>query len=384
VYAWEFARALRDGGARVDFLTARESGQEPTTLEEGIRILRAGDGFGYYPRTAARLWWRRFHPDGPYDVVIDSEHGIPMFAPLVTPRRTAIVLVMHHVHLDQFGLYFPRWLSAIGRWLEGTVMPRVYRGLRTVAVSPSTVAEMRERLGWRGHVDVLHNGADLPTQVAAEREHERVIVFGRLAAHKRVDVALAALAQVARARPGLHVDVVGRGPEEARVAEAVHRLRLEDRVTLHGFLPDVEKDLILARSSLNVCASDAEGWGQVVIAAAASGVPTVARDVPGLRDSVINGRTGWLLPPGSDDTALVSDLATAIDAALTELSDPRRRGQIEAACREQAARYTWPAFREQARRVVVEELNARPRKPWLARWRQAPLDQTQRSMFTRE
>ena len=142
-------------------------------------------------------------------------------------------------------------------------------------------------------------------------------------------------------------------------------------MTLHGFLPEPEKDLILARSTLNVCASDAEGWGQVVIAAAASGVPTVARDVPGLRDSVVDGRTGWLVHPDTDgDAALVRSLAMAVEAALTDLSEPHRRAEVEAACREQAARYTWPAFREEARRVVVEELNARPRKQWWRRWRQ--------------
>lgn len=369
MYAWEFARALRDGGAVVDFLTAREAGQDAESVDEGIRVLRAGDGFSYYPRTATRLWRRRFHADGAYDAVVDSEHGIPMFAPLLTPRRTAVVLVVHHVHLDQFGLYFPTWLAAVGRWLERTVMPRVYRGLRTVAVSPSTVAEMRSRLRWRGDVGLLHNGADLPHPVDAERDAERVIIFGRLAAHKRVDVALAALAEVARSRPGLHVDVVGRGPEADRVAEAVRRLRLADRVTLHGFLSESDKDLILARSTLNVCASDAEGWGQVVIAAAASGVPTVARDVPGLRDSVVDGQTGWLVPPDADDErALVADLAAAVATALGELSDPARRTEVEAACRAQAARYTWPAFREQARLVVAEELRAGPRRPW---WRRA-------------
>jgi glycosyltransferase involved in cell wall biosynthesis len=190
-----------------------------------------------------------------------------------------------------------------------------------------------------------------------------------LAAHKRVDVALEALALVARARPALHVDVVGRGPEEATVAEAVRRLGMADRVSLHGFLPEPEKDLILARSTLNVCASDAEGWGQVVIAAAASGVPTVARDVPGLRDSVIDGHTGWLIPAGADADSVVTDLAAAVEVALVELSEPGRRAEVETACRAQAARYTWPAFHEQARAVVAEELAAAPRRPWWRRWR---------------
>ena len=44
-------------------------------------------------------------------MVIDAENGIPVFSPLVVPRRSVVILVMHHVHQDQFRTYFPAPLA---------------------------------------------------------------------------------------------------------------------------------------------------------------------------------------------------------------------------------------------------------------------------------
>ena len=56
---------------------------------------------------------------------------------------------------------------------------------------------------------------------------------------------------------------------------------------------------VLGGCGFHVCASDVEGWGQVVIDAAAHGIPTIGRDVPGLRDSIVEGSTGWLVAPAA-------------------------------------------------------------------------------------
>ena len=151
----------------------------------------------------------------------------------------------------------------------------------------------------------------------------RLLVFGRLATHKRVDLVLRAVAELVDELPELRVDVVGKGPEEERLRSLVEELGLGDVVVLHGFLPDADKQAMLHRSRLQVCASDAEGWGQVVIEAATYGVPTLARDVPGLQDSIRPGRTGWLVPDNAaNPDAVTRSLVTGIRAALEELATP--------------------------------------------------------------
>ncbi|MFL6023576.1 MAG: glycosyltransferase family 4 protein [Marmoricola sp.] len=353
-YAWELARGLVEAGAHVEFLTARESGAARHELRDGIRIVRRGGQLSYYVLAALWMMLRR----RTLDLVIDMEAGIPQFSPLVVDRRrTGVLLFVHHVHLDQFGTYFPAPLAALGRFLEGTVMPRLYRDVTTVAVSESTRRAMVARLGWTGPIELLHNGnpAPFPVRVAPEDTVDRLVVLGRLAPHKRVDLVIRAVAALQDVRPQLHVDIVGKGPERERLEQLAADLDVEKHVTFRGFVSEDEKGLLLAHARLHVCASDVEGWGQVVCEAAAYGVPTLARDVPGLRDSVRHQSTGWLLPEnGRDLAAAQARLLVGIQNALGELDDDERRDEIAVACKEWAASYDWDSMRTGA--VALAEL----------------------------
>ncbi|KQZ69961.1 glycosyltransferase family 4 protein [Nocardioides sp. Root151] len=370
-YAWEFARGLDEGGARVEFLTARDSHQAARETIDGISVRRGGGQFTFYALVWLRLILQRLRGRSP-DIVFDAENGIPVFSPLLLPRRTAVVLVMHHVHQEQFLTYFPRPLAHLGRWLERWLMPRVYRNVKTVAVSDSTVREMRVQLDWSRDVEILANGADMPSfeqpaEIHDRSEPGRITVLGRLATHKRIDLVIRAVAQVRDRNPQLRevlrLDVVGKGPVLDQLTAVVDELGLQGVVALHGYLDEQTKRDVIAKSRLHVCASDAEGWGQVVIEAAGLGVPTLSRDVAGLRDSVRDGVTGWLVEnpvavptTSAQAKALVDVLAEGVVAALAELDDPRRRETMGAAARQWARGFTWAGMRSRARQIVVDDL----------------------------
>ncbi|WP_113700497.1 glycosyltransferase family 4 protein [Nonomuraea lactucae] len=325
-YAWEMARRFAAAGHRVCFVTARASGQRRGERIDGVRIARMGGPFTVYARVLLWLLLRR----GLFDAVLDCQNGIPFFSPWVLARRTRIICVVHHVHDRQFGVHLPRWLAAVGRFLEGPVSRWTYRRHESVAVSPSTVSAMRERLGWAGRIHVIPNGVNAPSpaRLPPGGPAPRLVCVGRLVAHKRVDLLLDAVEELRERRPGLTVDIVGRGPEEARL-----RARLPAGVTMHGYLPEQDKERLIASAWLQVNTSQGEGWGLCVLEAAAVGVPTVAFDVDGLRDAVRHGETGWLVPEGAD-------LAKGIAAALDELEDGHRE-DYGARCRDWAARFRW-------------------------------------------
>lgn len=355
-YAWEFAQGLREAGARVDFVTARDRHQSRRDVVDGISVRRAGGRFGFYLHAA----WYALRNRRRLDAVVDAECGIPTFAPLFLGRRTPVVLVLHHVHLDQFGTYFPAPVAAFGRFLEGWLMPRVYADTATVAVSESTREEMRSRLGWAGEVGLLPNGATEPDWSCDPdlKDPHRIVVLGRLVPHKRVDLIIRAVAQLGTDIPDLHLDVIGRGPEEPRLRALVAELGLEDCVTIHGFLPEEEKAEVLRRCALHVNASDAEGWGQVVIEAASHGVATVARDVPGLRDSIQHGETGWLLPATvTSHQEIVDHLVLELRLRLREVEHVETRRALRARCLHWASRFSWSQMRRDAVHLVAEQMH---------------------------
>ena len=359
IYAWQFARALHEAGARVHFVTARDEGQAAREVRDGIDVRRGGGALTFYLFTLVWLLRHRRR----IDAVIDPACGLPSFSPLVLRRGTPALLIVHHVHQAQFAVHFPAPVAAFGRWMERVAMRRVYRRHVTAAVSASTVAEMREQLGWTGDIRILENGADLPAADlvdATAKDPDRIVVLGRLVTHKRVDLALEAVrhAQDSAALAGrsLRVDVIGRGPEHDRLVARAAELGLAEDVTFHGFLPAEAKDALLARAAVQVCASDAEGWGQAVIDAAAHGVPTVARDVPGLRDSIRPGESGWLVPDSEDAATVVNRITEALTAALVDAADPATRVLCAEACRSWAHKFDWSQMRLQARDLTIQLL----------------------------
>ncbi len=352
-YAWEFSRALVGAGATVEFLTARDHGQASTDVRDGIVIRRGGGAITFYPWA----WWQLVRRRRRLDVVIDPECGIPVFSPLIVRPRTAVVLLVHHVHMDQFATYFRPPMSWLGQWLEGWLMPRVYSSVPTYAVSESTAAEMRKRLSWRGEIGILENGSTRDGGVEREGpgDPRRVAVLGRLVPHKRVDAVVRAVAALESQIPGLRLEIIGRGPEADALRGLVVSLGVQDSVTVHGYLPQEELNSLLGACGLHVCASDVEGWGQVVIEAAGHGIPTIGRDVPGLRDSIVAGDTGWLI--GSEGNKQLSvSLSEQILRSVQVLSDPSEQTRFEDSCRAWARRFTWERMHEEAVRATVSAL----------------------------
>lgn len=351
-YAWRISRHLAERGAIVTFLTSREPHQARVETRDGIVIRRMGGKFTVYPRVMAWLaLWRR-----EYQLAFDCMNGIPFLCRLVLRRRTRVVSIVHHVHDLQFNAYFPRPIAWLGRFIESTVASRVYRRCTTVTVSESSRRAMREKLGWRAPIEVIHNGGlpgpqkpldDVPSP--SDLGSPAVVSLGRLVVQKRVSQVVDLARGLGDEYPDLKVHIIGRGPEGAPLAERIERDGTGDRVVLHGFLPEEDKNSVLASCHLHVTASEFEGWGLTVIEAARLGVPTVAYDVDGLRDSVRDGETGWLVREGEN-------LVDVVDRALKELSDPYRAEEVRRACHAWASRFTWEASGARMTRLVAREL----------------------------
>jgi glycosyltransferase involved in cell wall biosynthesis len=338
-YAWEMALGLTARGAAVRFVTARAPGQSRRERRDGIEIVRLGGQFTVYPLVAG---WLLAHRRS-VDVVLDCQNGIPFFTPLVLPRRVPVLCVMHHVHTAQFGVHFPAWMASVGRLLEGPAARLAYRRQACVAVSPSTVTAMRERLRWTGDIYLIPNGSPVPVRPPASPppaspppgpdpaavQAPRLAWVGRLVAHKRPELILPL------AQRGFTVEVIGRGPDAKALSAAIGSAGdLAGSVVLRGFLSEEDKQAVVGESLLHLNTSQGEGWGLCVLEAAALGVPTVAYDVEGLRDAVRDGQTGWLVKDGED-------LADVVERAAAELADPGRRAQVAAACRAWAAQLSW-------------------------------------------
>ena len=328
-YMHELARRWVANGCRVTWLTQRHRGAPPRATIDGIDIHRRGGNYTQYPRAAlAYLAGERKR----CDVIVDCENGIPFFGLMYS--RKPVVLVVHHLH----GEIFRRELPALLRWvpalLEGALMPRVYRRAPVVTVSPSTVADLVASGYDRARLHVVANGVSLPASQPRGRAEDPLLVhLGRLKAYKSVDVILRAMPAVLEQCPTARLAIAGQGPEREQLERLTWSLGLAASVRFHGYVDATMRQALLEEAWVAVCASAFEGFGVVCLEANAHGTPVVAANVSGLRDAVLDGRTGVLVPYG--DPAALAFAVTAL------LRDRGRREQMAPAARRWAKDHDW-------------------------------------------
>jgi glycosyltransferase involved in cell wall biosynthesis len=154
---------------------------------------------------------------------------------------------------------------------------------------------------------------------------------GHLAAHKGIDLFLAAAAGVAAEIPEARFLVVGRGEGENVLRQNVASLGLEGRVVFAGFRDDMP-DVFAGLDLFVLASTSGEGSPAVLKEAMAAGTPVVATALDGIEEIIEDARHGLLVPPGN---------APALARAMILLArDPALRSRYAAAARERVGAFT--------------------------------------------
>ncbi len=309
----QLATRLTDRGHDVQLLHGGPSGKHT------YRSTRIGGNYSQYVR--APLSFRRRSKG--VDVVVDVENGIPFFSPLW--QRNPVIGLVHHVHTEQWAMQFPEPIAAVGRWLEGRLMPRVYRRAPFVSVSRSTTDGLVNLGVDPTHITTVEMGLEFDPLEPAPSAEPRFLVLSRLVPHKRVELALKMWDSV-RPITGGQLVIIGDGPE----LDNLRSIAGAD-VEFTGWVDENRKRTELSQAWLLIHPAHHEGWGTVVMEAAAASVPTVAFNVAGVRDSVHDGVSGSLAETEDEFVARWISLA----------SDADRRAEMSVAAKARAASFTW-------------------------------------------
>ena len=133
---------------------------------------------------------------------------------------------------------------------------------------------------------------------------------GRLWPQKRVKDLIWASDLLKVIRDDVHVLIIGDGPQRQRLERYREVVRITDRVHFLGARNDVPR--LMPHFDLLWLASSFEGLPNSILEAMAAGVPVVASDIPGNRDLVLPGETGYLVPVG-DRAALATRANELLD-----------------------------------------------------------------------
>jgi len=326
----EIGKRLVEGGHSVSLFCGAYDGCEQFDEVDGIEIIRKGGAYTvyFYALSEYLSGLRKNH----YDVVVDDINGVPFFTPLYIGRPK--IAILHHLVKEIFFRELPVTLRPIGYTAE-KLIPVVYGKIPFVTVSRSTKAEMVEAGIPARNIEIVHNGISelyKPNQ-GLKRSEPHIVYLGRLKTYKQLDHLIKAVGLLKERVENVKVSIAGTGEAEEVLKELVRHLALGSTVEFCGFIDEDEKLRLLQSAWLFVTPSQKEGWGLTVIEANACGVPAIAYDVPGLRDSIRNGKTGLLV-----GNRTVENLAACIERTIR---DEAQRNRLSSNALKWSKNFSW-------------------------------------------
>ncbi len=330
VYVQEIAKRWVAEGNEVMIFCGNDGRSPQNQTVNGVRVTRRGGTYTIY------IWavlYYLFVFRGKYDVIVDCENGIPFFTPLFA--RKPIFLLIHHVHQEVFRQHLKFPLSSIAMFLESRCMPFVYRNKPVITVSESSKQEiLKLGFAYAENIFIIQNGIDSKLFGPLPKgKIPRFSYLGRLKPYKNIDTAIKAFDLVLRKYPEAQLDIVGEGESMKYLRDLVVQLGIQTNVTFHGKVSEEMKASFLAKSWAMLQPSMMEGWGITVIEANACGTPVIASHVNGLKDSVLDRKTGILVNPKK-----VEEFAEAMIALI---ENPKYLQQMNGHALSWSRNFTW-------------------------------------------
>lgn len=288
VFTHEIARRLLKKGNEVTLFTSEFDDCKKEEFVDGVRIVRAGRKYSVYWK--AEEYYKKYFSKEGYDVVIDSINTRPFFTPKFVRRGEKVVALIYQLAREYWFYETPFPINLLGYYLLENRWLKSYVEIPTITISESTKKDLIG-LGFK-KISVVFAGLGFrPLKKVPKKYDNPVIIYlGRLKKAKRPDHVVEAFRIIKRKISNAELWVVGSG----YLSKHLQKISPEG-VKLFGHIPEEEKRNLLAKAWVSINPSVREGWGINIIEANALGTPSIAYDVPGLRDSIMDGKTGVLV-----------------------------------------------------------------------------------------
>jgi glycosyltransferase involved in cell wall biosynthesis len=335
IHMHEIFGRLAARGHDVTLLCGGWPGCAPTATLDGIEVIRVGTRHSF--PFLVRAYYLKELAHRAFDLIVEDVNKVPLYTPR-WGRAPVVALVPHLFGGTAFQELAAPLAAAV--WLAERPLGRAYRGVPFQAISMSTADDLAERGIPRDSVEVIYPGIDTVsyTPRAGTRADTPVFAYlGRLKKYKGVHHVIRAFAAMSESTAVL--EIAGAGDYRPKLERLASSLDLGERVRFLGRIDEEEKLALLRRAWALVFASPKEGWGITNLEAAACGTPVVASNSPGIRESVHDGETGFLVPHGD---------VKAMAAAMSQLArDPALVARLGVQARAFAETFTWERAAEE-------------------------------------
>ncbi len=198
-----------------------------------------------------------------------------------------------------------------------------------------------DELGVKREITVIHVGVDtdlfrpgLSGRKYLTKGDFRILTVARLHRYKGLEYLVEAMETVSKKIPQAHLYILGKGEEEKNLKSLVNKLQLNDAVTfLTNTVPNYEIPELYSECDIYIQPSIVEPYGIAVVEAMACGKPVIGTKIGGMRDTILDGETGFLVKPGNP---------AELTGRITMLRDDELRRELGARARARAEKeFDW-------------------------------------------
>jgi len=352
VHLQEILKRIAQKGHKITLLCSGFPGCKPTETIDEIRIIRKGSRFNF--NFVAPFALKALIRQQRWDIVIEDINKIPFFSPLY--HRLPLLVVIPHLFSDSV---FKEINFVLGTYIYLSEKPIrwLYRDFEFMVISQSTKKDLVKRGLAPEDIHVIHCGIDHtlyhPDPSVQKDPVPTVIYLGRLKKYKSIDHLLSAFSLTLEKIPDAKLVVVGDGDFKHNLISLANRLNITDKVEFTGFVDRTEKVKRLQKAWVAVYPSLKEGWGLTNIEANACGTPVIASNVPGLKDSVMHGKTGLLFK--------YADVQKLSDYLIKVLSDADYREELSQGGLVWAKRFSWDEAAEKTFELIEKAVSEHKR-----------------------
>jgi len=306
IYFHEMAKLWVKNGHEVTMICGGWKNCKKEEIVDSIKIKRVGNFLTLYFLAPFAYLGLKEKPD----VVVDVENGIPFFTPIFV-KKSKRFLHIHHIHREVWfkQLTFP--FSFIGWFMEMQVLPIVYKKTPVITISESSKKEIMEA-GIGKVIGVVNPGITFSKYKHYKKtELPSILFLNRIKKYKGLDILLKAVKKMNTLNNKIKVFVAGDGDwlNNAKSYANEHKL---DNVEFFGRVSEAKKEELIQKSWVFINPSLKEGWGIINIESNYMGTPAIGSDVSGIKDSIVDGKTGVIFKYG-DSNELAEKIKSIID-----------------------------------------------------------------------
>lgn len=317
---YEVGSRLATKGHEFIWHSVSYSRNEPFVNIAGMKVVRARSNISAHLTVKKTI--SKFLPDV---IVDDLGHAVPWFSERLT--KIPGTVFFRHLHKRSLaGQVSPPMRITISK-LE-SLYSHIYRKWPFVTESESSISDLKELSIPSYRIRKIPPGLNTDVLVPETKfENPTIVYFGGFRKYKRPCEAVYILKSILPKIPDARLIMIGSGPSLEEAKRLAEKLSINGKINFTGRIGYETLQKYVSRSWVNIHSSVTEGFGYSVIEASSMGTPTVAYNVPGIREAIKDGKNGFLISDGNREI-MADKVKGILECADDNLSKSARRESL--------------------------------------------------------